>query len=144
MAYFNLNRRYVERGSYDQDEFITAQLRGKLVGWDKILDGRCSVIVAPANFGKTTEMRQQAARLRANGEAAIFVALRQLVDRGNLDKALEGDDRDSYRTWKAANAGPITVFVDSLDEAAVGKQESISYLVGDVADGLNWPNDHVK
>jgi hypothetical protein len=144
LAYFNLNRRYVERGSYDQDEFITAQLRGKLVGWDKILDGRCSVIVAPANFGKTTEMRQQAARLRANGEAAIFVALRQLVDRGNLDKALEGDDRDSYRTWKAANAGPITVFVDSLDEAAVGKQESISYLVGDVADGLNWPNDHVK
>lgn len=144
MNYFNLNRRYVERESYDQDELIAAQLRGKLVGWDKVLESRSSVIVAPANFGKTTEMRHQAAQLRANGETAVFIALRQLAARGTLDKTLEGDDRDAYRAWLAAPAGRITVFVDSLDEAAAGKEENIGHLVGDVADELSWPNEHVR
>lgn len=144
LTYYKLNRRYAERESYDQDELITAELRGKLVGWDKILESRSSVIVAPANFGKTTEMRHQAAQLRASGEQAIFIALRQLVERGNLDKALEGDDRESYRTWKESPDSRITVFVDSLDEAAAGKEENIRHLVGDVADELKWPNEHVR
>lgn len=145
MAYYDLNRRFVERERYDQDELIAAQLRGKQVAWAKVLENRSSVIVAAANFGKTTEMRQQASQLRGNGETAVFIALRQLADRGSLDRALTGDDRDAYRAWKAAPAGLITVFVDSLDEAAAGgKDESISHLVGDVADELNWPNEHVR
>ncbi len=145
MTYYDLDRRFVERERYDQDELIAAQLRGKLVGWTKVLENRSSVIVAAANFGKTTEMRHQAAKLRANGETAVFIALRQLEDRRSLDKALSGDDRDAYRAWKAAPIGRITVFVDSLDEAAAGgKEESISHLVGDVADELNWPNEHVR
>jgi hypothetical protein len=145
LAYYDLNRRFVERESYDQGELIAAQLRGKLVGWTKVLESRSSVIVAAANFGKTTEMCHQAAQLRANGETAVFIALRQLADRGSLDKALDGNDRDAYRAWKAAPVGRITVFVDSLDEAAAaGKDESISHLVGDVADELNWPNEHVR
>lgn len=144
MAYFNLNRRFVERESYDQDELIAAQLRGKLVGLDKVLESRSSVIVAAANFGKTTEMRHQAAQLRANGETAVFIPLRQVTNRGSLDKALEGADRDAYRAWKASPAGRITLFVDSLDEAAAGKNESISHLVGDVADEVSWPNEHVR
>ena len=56
MDYYDLNRRFVERESYDQDELIAGQLRGKLVGWSKVLENRSSVIVAAANFGKTTEM----------------------------------------------------------------------------------------
>ncbi|MGE8454141.1 MAG: hypothetical protein ACN6OP_26750, partial [Pseudomonadales bacterium] len=144
MTYLNLNRRYIERESYDQNELIAVQFRGKLVGWDKVLESRSSVIVAPANFGKTTEMRHQAAQLRAKGEVAVFIALRQLADRGNLEKTLEGDDRDAYRAWKAASTARITVFVDSLDEAAAGKEERIGHLVGDVADELGWPNAHVR
>lgn len=120
-------------------------MRGKQVAWARVLEHRSSVIVAAANFGKTTEMRQQAAQLRAHGEAAVFIALRQLADRGSLDKALTGADRDAYRAWRAAPVGPITLFVDSLDEAAAGgKDESISHLVGDVADELCWPNEHVR
>ena len=145
MAYYDLNRRFFERENYDHAELVAAQLRGKQVPWAKVLENRSSVIVAAANFGKTTEMRQQAAQLRAHGETAVFIALRQLADRGSLDKALTGDDRDAYRAWKAAPVGPITVFVDSLDEAAAGgKDESISHLVGDVADELSWPNEHVR
>ncbi|MCZ8076544.1 MAG: hypothetical protein O9341_20695, partial [Paucibacter sp.] len=145
MAYYDLRRRFIKRETYDHDELVTAQLRGKQVTWAKVLKNRSSVIVAAANFGKTTEMRQQAAQLRASGETAVFIALRQLADRGSLDRALTGDDRDAYRAWKAAPLGPITVFVDSLDEAvAGGKAESISHLVGDVADELSWPNEHVR
>jgi hypothetical protein len=145
LAYYDLNRRFVKRESYDQDELVAAQLHGKQVGWAKVLENRGSVIVAAANFGKTTEMCQQAAQLRANGETAVFIALRQFADRGSLDKALSGDDRAAYRAWKAAPVGRITVFVDSLDEAAAGgKDESIGHLVGDVADELSWPNEHVR
>lgn len=145
MTYFDLNRRFIERESYDQNELITAQLRGKQVGWTKVLENSSTVIVAPANFGKTTELSNQAAQLRANGETAVFIALRRLADRGSLEKALDGDDRDAYRAWKAAPVGRITMFVDSLDEAAAaGRDESISHLVGDIADELNWPNDHVR
>jgi len=145
LAYYDLNRRFVERERYDQYELIDAQLHGKLVGWTEVLENRSSIIVAAANFGKTTEMGHQAAQLRERGETAVFIALRQLADRGSLDKALDGDNRDAYRAWKAAPVGRITVFVDSLDEAATaGKEESISYLVGDVAEELNWPNEHVR
>ena len=145
LVYYDLKRRFVQRESYDQDELVAAQVRGKQVGWAKVLEHRSSVIVAAANFGKTTEMRQQAAQLRANGETAVFIALRQLGDRGSLDRALSGDDRDAYRAWKAAPVGRITVFVDSLDEAAAGgKDETIAYLVGDIADELGWPNEHVR
>lgn len=144
LTYFNLNRRYVERETYDQDELIAAQWRGKFVGWDEVLENRGSIIVAAANFGKTTEMSHQAARLRAEGETAVFIALRQLANSGNLDKALEIDDRDAYRSWKKSPTVRITVFVDSLDEAAAGKHESVGRLVGDVADELNWPNEHVR
>lgn len=145
MDYYDLDRRFVERKSYNQDELIAARILGKRVGWATVLESRSSVIVAAANFGKTTEMCHKAAQLRANGEAAVFVALRQLADRGSLDKALNGDDRDAYRAWKAAPVARITVFVDSLDEAAAaGKQESISYLIGEIADELNWPSEHVR
>lgn len=144
MTYLDLNRRFVERESYDQDELIAAQLRGKLVGWDKVLESRSSIIVAAANFGKTTEMAYQVARLRAKGEAAVFVALRELAIGGSLEKALDGDDREAYRAWAASRNERITVFVDSLDEAAAGKYESIGRLVSAVADELSWPNEHVR
>jgi len=40
LTYYDLNRRFVERESYDQDELIAAQVRGKLVGWAKVLENR--------------------------------------------------------------------------------------------------------
>ena len=144
MAYFNLNRRFVGRETYDQDELMAAHLRGKFVGWDKVLENRSNVIVAAANFGKTAEMVHQAALLRSKGEVAVFIALRELASGGALDKALEGDERDAYRAWKASPTARITVFVDSLDEAAAGKSESIMRLVEIVADELGWPNEHVR
>ena len=112
MSYLDLNRRFVERETYDQRELVAAQIRGKLIGWDKVLEGPCCVVVAPANFGKTTEMQHQAQQMRSDGKPAVFIALRHLADKGSLEKALDGDERLAFRAWKDAPVDELTVFVD--------------------------------
>lgn len=144
MSYFNLNRRFVERESYDENELLVSEVSGKRVDWSKVLEERACVVVAPANFGKTTEMKHQAKRLRDSSEAAAFIALRRLADLRTLKKALEGADRDSYLAWKSSSTGTLTLFVDSLDEAAAGKAENIDYLIEEILGELSWANDRIK
>ncbi|MGY2491136.1 hypothetical protein [Cupriavidus sp. CP313] len=144
MNYFNLNRRFVERESYNQDELIASEVIGKRVDWPKVLECRASVVVAPANFGKTTEMEHQAEQMRSTSEAAVFVALRRLADLKSLDRALEGDSRVSYLAWKSSTKGTLTIFVDSLDEAAAGKAENIEYLVDDILNEVSWAKERVR
>jgi hypothetical protein len=144
MTYLALGRRFVERQTYNDVELHTAKVWGKLVGWEKVLGNRCCVVVAPANFGKTTEMEHQAIQMRAEGHAAVFVALRRLADRTTLARSLTGDELEAYRNWQASPGSPLTVFVDSLDEAAAGRKDNIEYLLGDVATELGWPNESVR
>jgi hypothetical protein len=142
--YLNLNRRFVERENYDPDELVASEVRGKRVDWSKVQESRFSMVVAPANFGKTTEMQHRAKQIREESEAAVFVALRRMADRGSFEKALEGDERKAYLAWKAAPTGTLTLFIDSLDEAAAGKTDGIEYLVSDIADEVSWPNERIK
>jgi hypothetical protein len=141
--YIDLNRRFVERKKYDHDELITSEVTGKRLEWPKVLAARVAVIVAPANFGKTTEMQQRAKQMRDNSDAAVFIALRGMADRGSFEKALDTDELAAYQTWKAAPS-TLTLFVDSLDEAAAGLRDGIEYLVGDIARELAWPNERVR
>jgi hypothetical protein len=144
-TYFDLNRRFVALAKYDPDELIVAEVTGKRrVDWTEVLAHPVSVVVAPANFGKTTEMQQRARQMRAASEPAIFIALRRMADRSTLEKALEPEELSAYLAWKASPSGRLTVFVDSLDEAAAGKKEGIEYLISDVASALTWPNDRVR
>lgn len=144
MNYCNLNRRFVERESYEQDELVAAEVGGRRVDWSKVLESHACIVVAPANFGKTTEMEHQAQQMRSASEAAAFVALRRLADLKSLEKAFEGDSRASYLAWKASSTGILTLFVDSLDEAAAGKKESIEYLVGEIVDAVAWAKERVR
>jgi len=82
------------------------------------LENRFVVVIAPANYGKTTEMHEQVRRMRQAGERAVFVALRKVADRGSFVKALDPAERAAYNSWSLAPAGPLTLFVDSLDEAS--------------------------
>ena len=86
--YLDLNRKFIERTEYNPDELLAAEMRGKSVGWDRVLERRASVIVAPANYGKTTEMEEQAKRLRGEGQPVVFVPLRRVRARGGLEAAL--------------------------------------------------------
>lgn len=144
MGYFDLDRRFVEREDYNQSELVFARVGHKHVGWDAVLQQRSSLVVAPANFGKTTEMQQQAQRLRSAGRSAVFVALRRLANRPSLAKALATEERDALNAWRAQPTAVLTMFVDSLDEAAAGTLEHIEDRLSDLADELAWPNDRVR
>jgi hypothetical protein len=143
-TYFDLKRGFVERPKYNPDELLASEVRGKLLGWDKVLDSRISLVIAPANYGKTTEMRERVAQQRASSKVAVFVALRKLADRGGFEKALEIDERNVYDAWKVAPTVPLTLFVDSLDEASASSVDGIEYLVGDIAREVGWPNGLVR
>ena len=144
LVYFDLKRRFVERLKYAPDELVAAEISGKRLEWTQVLDNRFAVIVAPANYGKSTEMLQRAAHLRGGGEDALFVALRKVAARNSLEKALDPDELTAFRGWIASPTTSLTVFLDSLDEAPAGKREDIAYWVGQVAEALQWPNTHVR
>lgn len=66
-AYYDLKRRFVERPKYDPDELVASEISGKRLEWAKVLTSRFTVIVAPANYGKTTELCHRAGKLNLTG-----------------------------------------------------------------------------
>ena len=143
-TYLNLKRRFVERPTYHPDEIFAADISDTRLDWDEILKARIAIVVAPANYGKTTEMRERAGILRANLNSAIFVALRKVHERKSLKRALECVEQSAYDAWKEAPTVPLTVFVDSLDEASASNRDGIEYLLGDVAKEVGWPNGLIR
>lgn len=143
-TYIDLNRRFIERPKYVPDELITSEISGKRLDWANIQANRFSVIVAPANYGKTIEMRQRAVQMRVGDETAFFVELRKVAERQSLEQALSTEEYNVFKAWKVLPINPLTVFVDSLDEAFAGKPDDIEYLFRQVADALQWPNTHIR
>ncbi|UUZ49594.1 hypothetical protein LP420_04865 [Massilia sp. B-10] len=82
--------------------------------------------------------------MRDVSDTAVFIALRRLADRKSIEKTLTAEDLQIYNAWKLSTSGTLTLFVDSLDEAAAGQKDSIEYLVSDLADVVTWPNERVK
>lgn len=143
-TYFDLDRRFVHRTKYEPHEIAVSEGTGKRLKWPQMLENRFVVVVAPANFGKTTEMLEQVKRMRqANGDA-VFVALRKVADRGGFERALEPADRSAYDAWKRAPIAPLTLFVDSLDEASASRRDGIADLLGEVATEVGWPSGLVR
>ncbi len=83
-------------------------------------------------------------RLREASQAAVFVALRRLADLRSFERAIEGDNRKSYQAWKSSSKGILTIFVDSLDEAAAGKTENIDYLIDEILNEVSRARDRVR
>src|SRR5215510_12810855 len=76
--YVELNRRFVpfDTSAGEQDGFaysLSSGLGSKT--WNDILANRCTVIIAEALHGKTTEMQHRAQALRAAGLTAFFCRL---------------------------------------------------------------------
>ncbi len=143
-TYFDLDRRFAHRPKYEPHEIAVSEVTGTRLKWPQVLMNRFVVVIAPANFGKTTEMLQQVKRMRqANGDA-VFVALRKVADRRSFERALEPADRSAYDAWKRAPVAPLTLFVDSLDEASASQRDGIADLLGEVATEVGWPNNLVR
>jgi hypothetical protein len=75
-------------------------------GWVEVLRHRRVVLLAEAGPGKTREMRERVAGLRAEGKFAFFVELDDL-DRDGLTVPLQTpDDERELAVWLADGASP--------------------------------------
>lgn len=86
--------------------------------WSGILQHRVAVICGGAGSGKTTELRQQLARMKAEGTPAFFVRLEDL-SKNTLEASISNDDTnrvEDFRKWRRTG-GQATFFLDALDEA---------------------------
>lgn len=143
--YLDLQRKFVEVDETSSEE--SAYFGRKKVGWREVLSHRTVVIRAQANFGKTTEMREQCNRLRSGGHHAIFVQLRRVRTRQSLDEALleVREDHECFQAWGASpGQPPLTVFLDSLDEASPGDDGDLAYWLRKVTIAVNWPKADVR
>lgn len=144
LTYLDLARRFVHRPNYEPHEIYVASVLDKRLKWPQLLENRFAVVIAPANYGKTTEMLEQVKRMRLAGGSAIFVALRKVADRTSFTKALEPSERIVFDAWLAAPTVPLTLFVDSLDEASAAQRDGIADLIADVASEVGWPSDLIR
>ncbi len=143
-TYLDLARRFVHRPKYEPHEIYVASVADKRLKWQQVLENRFAVVIAPANYGKTTEMVEQVKRMRLAGGSAVFVALRKVADRTSFAKALEPAERIVFDAWRAAPTAPLTLFVDSLDEASAAQRDGIADLIADVATEVGWPSDLIR
>lgn len=143
-TYLDLARRFVHRPKYAPHEIYVASVADKRLKWPQVLENRFAVVIAPANYGKTTEMVEQVKRMRLAGGSAVFVALRKVADRTSFAKALEPAERIVFEAWRAAPTAPLTLFVDSLDEASAAHRDGIADLIADVATEVGWPSDLIR
>ncbi|MFD1798245.1 hypothetical protein FQV27_16900 [Paracoccus aurantiacus] len=90
------------------------------VSWSEVLEHPRVALLAGAGAGKTSEMRMQAAQLRAEGQAAAFIPL-EMLDRLALTEAAEPEDKDAIEAWLASRAGRLTLFLDAVDELKLGR-----------------------
>lgn len=107
---------------YSVNELLATGAMGrKRVSWEGLLAGRFSLITARANFGKTTELRACARRLRAAGQHAVFVALHRVLEESDFQIALDTAEAEAFEAWCTVPAERLSLFIDSLDEAVLAR-----------------------
>lgn len=144
--YLNLERRFGLLTKYSVEELLGLDVMGhRRLGWEQLLTGRFSIITARANFGKTMELRACAQRLRDEGKHAVFVALHQLLEEPDFQIALEATEAKAFSAWEALATERLHLFVDSLDEAALGRESGlqsalrkVSRAVGHAGADVAW------
>lgn len=144
ITYCNLKRKFAELAEYDQEQILKSVVRKNLADWDAVLKNNASVIVAPANFGKTTEISHLAARLRDTSQHAVFLSLRRFIETRSLAASLVGDCLTSLAEWKNDNASELVLLVDSLDEASAGKSRNIDYCLRQIMEDFGELKARVK
>jgi hypothetical protein len=144
--YLDLERRFGLLTKYSVEELLAVDIMGrKRLGWEELLSGRFSLVTARANFGKTTELRARAQRLRDEGKYAVFIALHWLLEEPDFQIALDATETKAFREWEAVATERLYLFVDSLDEAVLGREAGlqsalrrVSKAVGRAGADVSW------
>lgn len=143
--YIDLERRFGLLTEYSVEELLNLDIMGrKRFGWAQLLAGRFSLITARANFGKTVELRACAQRLRSEGQHAVFVALHRLLEESDFQIALEASEAKAFGAWEAAAAERLYLFVDSLDEAVLGRESGLQSALRRVSGAVWRPGTNVS
>lgn len=141
--YLNLNRRFGHLVNFDTTELLATAFGRTQMSWSQLLEGRYSIVIGSANFGKTFEFKAQSGVLRAAGRSSLYVALHRVLGEDEIEDALEVADREALEAWRKTG-GEIVAFVDSLDEVSLTGENGIRKALRGVAKALNWPNSDVK
>lgn len=143
--YLDLERRFGLLTKYSVEELLALDTIGrKRLSWEQLLAGRFSLITARANFGKTMELRACAQRLRDEGQHALFVALHRLLEEPDFQLALEATEAKAFRAWEAAPTERLYLFVDSLDEAVLGRESGLQSVLRRVSRAVGRPGADVS
>lgn len=142
---FNLNRALYEVSGKDwsgTDPEMARVLR-KHQTWSQLYQNKCSVLVGSANSGKTSEFRLQVQRLREANVHACFIAVRELMDSGNVDDALEGPEAKELGVWDKTPTEKLYLFVDSIDEGALGGPKDLKVCLRKLVNRVRGSLDSV-
>jgi len=136
MPYVALDRRFATLSPDDVagDPDWSAPAAGADKGWADLLEEPVTVILGPGGTGKTTEMREQARRLRADGRVAVFVALEQLLDQ-TLAEALDGEEAAAFAGWDPAG-GEAVFLLDAVNEAKLARSGALPRALKAFAKGV--------
>ena len=136
--YIELDRRFVPfdanaAGEYDSVDYFFSPSFGSKT-WNDILANRCTVIVAEALSGKTTEMQQRTHALRRAGMPAFFCRL-DLLAGVQFEKAIEIGSPQEFDDWKSADARGY-FFLDSVDEAKLASPQDFERAILHFVDAI--------
>ncbi|HEX6706097.1 MAG TPA: hypothetical protein VF169_15150 [Albitalea sp.] len=131
-----LERRH-QQGA-EADDFATAfrelsEHRGELT-WSAVLESGRVLLVAEAGAGKSYECERQADLMFKQGQAAFFLRLEHLTNRGVAD-LLRKKERRRFQAWRANSSQPGYFFLDSIDELELS-HGSFREALGRIADDL--------
>lgn len=143
--YLDLERRFGLLTDHSVEGLLALNFMGsKRLGWEQLLDGRFSLVTARANFGKTMELRACAQRLRDDGQHAAFVALHRLLEEGDFHVALDAIESTAFSAWTAEPTKRLYLFVDSLDEAVLGRESGLQSALRRVSKAIGLPGANVS
>lgn len=102
--------------------------------WAALMKRRRVIILAEQGSGKTREMKEQASRIRSEGQTAYFLRLDRLVA-GDLVDLLGPELNADFQRWLNGHR-EAAFFLDSVDEAKIRSPADFHVAVGRFARAL--------
>ena len=121
MTYVTLDRRFVSWKEKEGSAFdrLSTRRNAERVTWSELRKRKRVALLAEAGSGKTTELREQARMVTAEGGYGVYAEVK-LVAREGLAGSLGPACRARFEEWKASTE-PGYFFVDAVDEAKLDR-----------------------
>ena len=142
--YIEVVRHFVKLGP-ELDEYPAwFPRKGDRLTWKHVLGNDHNepvVLLAPSGYGKSTEVLQQARRLRSEGCYAITSTAVALATDGLRD-GLDPENRNFLDDWRKTS-NPAALFIDAVDELAL-QQKTLRDMLRKLEAGVSVGQRSVK